>query len=96
MSRSYWSAANTLKTEINANGAGVQSATWDATGAIVAGTTYGIEIAYTGTALTVKVDDVLRITVTTAINLVTLPTVIYWLQKQDSTCQFDGTVSAPL
>ena len=28
----YWSAANTLKLEYNAGGAGVQSGTWDATG----------------------------------------------------------------
>jgi hypothetical protein len=92
----YWSAANTLKLEFNANGAGVQSGTWDATGVIVAGTTYAIEIAYTATTMTLKVDDVTKITVTQAVNFGTVPTTIYWGHKQDSTCVSDAAYAAPL
>ena len=92
----YWSAANTLKLEQNANGAGVQSSTWDATGAIVAGTTYACEVEYNATAVTLTVDSTLRITVTAAVNFTTALTTIYWGHKQDGTKQADATFSAPV
>jgi len=91
----YWSAANTLKLEYNANGAGVQSGTWDATGAIAAGTTYAVEITYTATGMTLKVDDVTKITITAAVNFTPALATAYWGHKQDSTLQFDGTLAAP-
>lgn len=92
----YWSAANTLKLEYNAGGAGVQSGTYNATGAIVAGTTYSLEVAYTGTGATLKINDTTQITVTAAVSFATLPSNAYWGHKQDGTSQYDATFAAPL
>jgi hypothetical protein len=91
----YWSAANTLKLEYNAGGAGVQSQTWDATAAIVAGTTYALEVAATPTGMVLKIGDVTKTTITAAVNFSTVPTVIYWGSKQDGSCVADATFSPP-
>jgi hypothetical protein len=91
----YWSAANTLKLEYNAGGAGVQSQTWDATAAIVAGTTYALEVMATPTGMILKIGDVTKATITAAVNFSVTPTVIYWGSKQDGSCVCDATFQAP-
>jgi hypothetical protein len=73
-----WSAANTMRLRFNAAGGGEQSGTWNATGAIAAGTKYTIEIEYRGAFMTLKVNDVLKITVTAACVFTTALATAYW------------------
>jgi len=56
-----WSAANTLRLRIRSNAASETTATWNATGAIVAGTTYKIKIVYTAGGCKAYIDGVERI-----------------------------------
>ena len=95
-SQLYWSAANTLL--LNVKSAGVlTSSTWDATGAIVAGTTYGLEVEYSATQCTLKVNGTTRITVTpgAGINFGTIPGTIYWGTGNTGSSQADATFAAP-
>ena len=64
--------------------------------AIVAGTTYDIEVEYNATSMVLKVDNTTRITITQTVNFSTVPTIVYWGSKQDGTCQEDATAAAPL
>lgn len=59
--RIWWSAANTIRMITNANGVSDDN-TYNATGAIVAGTKYLFEISYTSTEIVLKIDDVVVIT----------------------------------
>ncbi|MEI6462755.1 MAG: LamG-like jellyroll fold domain-containing protein [bacterium] len=61
--RAYWSAANIITLDIN-DGNGDRFDSWDATGAIVAGTTYNFEISYSSTQILLKVDGVTKISMT--------------------------------
>ncbi|MBE0573871.1 hypothetical protein IH575_03145, partial [Candidatus Dojkabacteria bacterium] len=63
-----------IKLFINSNALGTSVGTWDCTGLIVAGTKYLLEISYTSSAINLKVDGVLRITVPYSVNFVVLPT----------------------
>ncbi|MEI6462589.1 MAG: LamG-like jellyroll fold domain-containing protein [bacterium] len=65
--RAYWSAANTVTLDIN-DGNGNRIKSWDATGAIVAGTTYNLEISYSSTQILFKVDGVTKIDMTPVAN----------------------------
>ncbi len=58
--RVYWSAANTVTMAFN-DGTTERVKSWDATGAIVAGTTYSMEINYSTTKMELKVDGVSKI-----------------------------------
>jgi hypothetical protein len=88
-----WSAANTLRLRYNASGGGVQTGTWDATGAIVAGTIYAMEIKYTGAAMTFSVDNVLRITITAASIFSTALATFYPGSDATPANQFDAVYS---
>lgn len=90
-----WSAANTLRLQFNANNAGVQSGTYNATGAIVAGMTYAMQIDYTATGMTLSINGSVVITITATVNFTTGLATAYWGQKQDGTLQTDGTFAAP-
>jgi len=92
--RAYWSGANEITLAFN-DGGGEHSDTWDATGAIVAGTTYQITVDYSATAMTFSIGGDAKITITTAINFATVPTDIYWGHAQDGTKQADASFSAP-
>jgi hypothetical protein len=85
-----WSAANTLRLRFNAAGGGEQSATWNATGAIAAGTQYTIEIEYRGAWMTLKVDGTTRITVIAATVFTIIPATVYWGSDDSYTQQFDS------
>jgi hypothetical protein len=84
-----YSAANTMRLRYNANGAGVQTGTWDCTGAIVAGTTYIIEVRYTSGGMKVYVDGTERISISAAVAFGTVPTMFYAGQLQAGTSQND-------
>ncbi len=90
--RLYWSSANILTLAFNDTG-GVHSSTWDATGIITAGTTYVMEINYTGSGMSLKVNDVVRTTISTDINFSTLPTDAYFGSAADGTQASDCTIS---
>lgn len=78
--RLYWTAANNLRLEYNASGAGVQTANWATGGAaFVANTTYAMKLTYTGGGATLRVNNVAQITITAATGF-TWPAVItvYW------------------
>jgi len=60
--RAYWSLANQITLEWNTNTT-ARKMIWDATGAIVAGTTYNFEIDYTPTKVQLKVDGVTQHTI---------------------------------
>lgn len=94
--RLYWNAANSITLDIKCAGL-TTTQTWNATGAIVAGTTYACELDYNPTTVTFKVDDVAKIMNSTGgFTFGTLPTNVYWGHKQDGSCQFDATFAAPL
>jgi len=59
----WWSATNTVTFRMRVGGTSYNQ-TWDATGAIVAGTTYLVEIEYNSTQATLSVDRVVKATVT--------------------------------
>jgi hypothetical protein len=73
-----WAAANTLRLTFNAAGGGNQTANWDATGAIAAGTQYTIGVEYTGSSMVLKVNSTVRITITAACIFTTIPATAYW------------------
>ena len=64
--------ANTIRLGLNANGVST-GANWDCTGLVEAGTKYLLDITYSATKCVVKIDGVVVITATQAINFVTLP-----------------------
>lgn len=81
--RLYWSAANTITLEYNMNGT-TGSGTWDATGEIVAGTTYTMQIYYTGGSTMFFVVDGSNKIMLTAIPAAfgTAPNTAYWGSRQ--------------
>ncbi len=94
--RVRWSAANTIQLTVFIGGA--NSAVWDATGLIVAGTAYLIEIEYNATQCTLTVDGTLRITVTpgAGVNFVAgIPDTAYWGSSNVGVNQVDAVFSAP-
>jgi hypothetical protein len=91
--RLYWSAANTITLAFDDSG-GAHSDTWNATGAIAAATTYQFEVDYDATQMLFKVDDVTKITITTAINFGVQSWTIYWGSNQAGANQLDATFDA--
>lgn len=87
-----WSAANTVKLEYQMNGGSVTSTTWDATGAITAGTTYRMVVTYTGSGnMILSVDGVTKITLSSIpAAFGTAPTTAYWGSDQAGTQQGDA------
>jgi hypothetical protein len=62
----YCPSANNTRLYINAGGLGVQTADWNCTGLIVAGVTYLVEILYTSSKAVLKIDGVIRATITSS------------------------------
>lgn len=92
--RVYWSAANTITLAFD-DGGGAHTTTWDATGAIVAGTTYLLQIDISAAAMTLSVDGVVKATITTAISFATVPTAAHWGASQAAVSAADSTFAAP-
>lgn len=92
--RVYWSAANTITLAFNGGG-GEHTATWDATGAIAAGTSYTLQLDYSASEMTLSVDDVVKATITTGISFATVPTTAYWGSTSAGASQADATLAAP-
>ncbi|MGY5874093.1 MAG: hypothetical protein RTV72_17725 [Candidatus Thorarchaeota archaeon] len=93
--RAYWSAANTITLAVNSGGAGVQTTTWNCTGAISANTEYLRGIRYTSSEVTLKIDGVVVATITTAIEFTTALAIDYEGTRQDGTLQSDMVAKAP-
>ena len=92
--RAYWTAANTVTIAVNAGGAGEQTTTWDATGAIAAGTSYSGEFKYDSSHVDFIVDGATKATITTPIVFTTMPA-LYPGARQDGTLQGDATFASP-
>ena len=90
----YWSAANTLRLEYQMNGGTVTNSTWAATGAITAGTTYNMQITYTGGgSMVLSVDGTARITLSSIPStFADAPNVAYWGSNSNGANQGDATI----
>ena len=71
-----WALANTITCGFNDNG-GEHTSNWDATGAIVAGTKYLIEVEWNPAQMTFSVDGAVKITIVEPVSFGTVPTVFY-------------------
>jgi hypothetical protein len=87
-----WSAANTIRLRYNAGGAGVQTGTWNATGLIVAGTQYILEISYTGSVMYLKINTVTVITILAPTIFTVIPTTANWLHDNVFAQQNDAVI----
>ena len=88
-----WSAANTIRLRYNAGGAGVQTGTWNATGAIVAGTNYNFDLRYTGSGMKLYINGALVITISAGVSFSVIPTTAYWGSDSSTTQQVDAVFS---
>lgn len=93
--RVYWSAANTITLAFN-DGGGEHTQTWDATGAIMAGTTYQMQIDYNASQMTLSVDGMVKATITTSLSFATIPITAYWGSSQAGASQADALFAAPV
>jgi len=93
--RVYWNAANSITLAYSMNGTAASS-TWSATGAIVAGTTYAVQVAYTGgSTMVLSVGGTARITLSSIpAAFGTAPTTAYWGSSQTGANQGDATFAA--
>ncbi len=91
----YWSAANTLRLEYQMNGGTVTSSTWTATGAISAGTTYAMQITYTGGGtMVLSVDGTARITLSSIPStFADAPNIAYWGSNSNGANQGDAALA---
>ena len=93
--RVYWSSANTITLDVTDQGDS-DTGTWDATGAIVAGTDYLMEVQYYPWGAVFRVDSVDRITVTDdSVGFGTKPTAWYLAGRQTGASIGDMVISAP-
>jgi hypothetical protein len=88
-----WSAANTMRLRYNAGGVGVQTGTWNATGLIVAGTLYAMEIRYTGGGMSLYVNGASVLTISANVAFTVVPTTAYWGSDNSTTQQNDVVIS---
>jgi len=86
--------ANSIRLGVNSSGAGGQTGDWDCTGAIVSGTTYLMDITYTSSKTVLKVDGVVRITITTPMNFASFPATAYYGMYINQ-YQADSVISPP-
>ena len=93
--RAYWSAANVITLAFN-DGGTERYANWDATGVIVAGTTYSTKVTYSPTSAILSVDGVDKATAGagTPPSFATVPTTLYMGSKNDGTLQGDATFAS--
>jgi len=85
---------NDLLLEFNDSG-GAQNNSWTPSGAIVAGTTYLMEIRYTGSQMELLVDGVQRILVSQPVNFSVIPATLYWGSDNSEANQGDAVFAAP-
>lgn len=85
-----WSAANTIRLRYNAGGVGVQTGTYDATGAIVAGTAYNMDLRYTGGGMKLYINGGLVLTISAGVSFSVIPTTAYWGSDNSTTQQNDA------
>ena len=90
---SDWSAANTIRLRYNAGGAGVQTGTYDATGAIVAGTAYSMDLRYTGGGMKLYINSGLVLNISAGVSFSVIPTTAYWGSDNSTTQQTDAVFS---
>lgn len=90
----YWDSDNTVKMEYSMGGS-TKSGTWDATGAIVAGTQYAITLQYTGGGTMVfNVGGNAKITLSSIpASFGTEPSTVYFGSDSSSVTQGDATFS---
>jgi len=96
--RAYWSAANTVTLAYNAQGAGEQTAAWNATGLWVAAATKLVELKASGSGASLIVAGATVASIAGAVQFATdfvASTDVHYGHKNDGTCQYDGTITSP-
>lgn len=92
----YWSGANTIQLYTNVAGGGDMFEAWDATGAIVAGTEYLVEIEYSSTEVKWSLDGVVKATETRAVDFgANILDVFNAGTRSTGTGQADSTFGSP-
>lgn len=86
--RLYWSSASTLTLAYN-DGGGAHSGTISGSG-FLPGTAKTVQISYSGDGMVLSVDGYLVLTLADAPSFATVPTTVYWGQKNDGTCHCDA------
>jgi hypothetical protein len=86
----YASAANQIRLEFDAGGAGVQQDNWNCAGAITADTTYLMEVLYTAAFVRLYVDHVVQAEIIAPVTFTTIPTILYWGLLQAGNQQVDA------
>lgn len=89
----YWGANNIVQFHHRGNGTRITT-TWDATGAIVAGTTYAITINYNSLQDVLKVNGVTKASLSSPTALTTVPATIYYGTDQLGQYQGDAAFAA--
>lgn len=69
--------------------------TWSASGLIIAGTTYAVQIDYSGGVVNFRVDGVVKITANLTTTFSVVPTITYFGTWDGTTLQSDATYLAP-
>ena len=91
--RVYWSAANTVTLAFS-DGGGVHNDTWDATAAIVAGTTYNMMVAYDEDGMILYVDETAVITISESVFFSERVGTVFWGSDSSGTSQADTYYAA--
>lgn len=89
----FFAAANILRFIFD-DGGGAHQADWNPA-TLNAGTEYLIEIKYNASEMILKVDGVIRITITQPINFTAIPTTTWWGTNQGGSNQADAVFIAP-
>ena len=87
-------AANTIQLDVTANAVNAV-ANWNCAGAIVADTTYKMEVRWDGNWFRFIVDDVVQAQVTPAGTFTLDPTLVYWGCDATPEHEADATYAAP-
>ena len=87
-------AANTIQLDVTANAVNATD-NWDCTGALVAGTTYKMEVRWDGNWFRFYVDDVLVADVTPASPLAIDIATVYWGCGATPDHEADATYASP-
>ncbi len=92
----YWNSANTIRMQYRMNGSALTGGNWNAAGAIVAGTKYTIQVAYTGGGnMTLTVNGTPRITLASIpAAFAVAPNTVDYGSDRNGANQADATISS--
>ena len=91
----YGQAANNIRLYARVAGGGALTADWDCTGAFVADEKLLVGIEYKASWIQLRVNGLVRATITTPVVFTTAPTTAYWGSNAVGTNQADATFDEP-